>query len=249
MRLEEIQHLNEQCAGLEPAEIIRLAFRKFQDGLTFASSLGEEDQIILDIISKTHPDIDAFTLDTGRLFKETYDLIARNKTRYAVSFHVYYPDSQAIEDMVAAHGINLFYESLSNRKLCCRVRKLEPLRRALKDKSAWITGLRRSQSLTRHQVEFFEWDQENEKVKINPLLMWSREQVQRYIEEFKIDINPLHQEGFVSIGCACCTRAINDGEDIRAGRWWWEEPEHRECGLHNHLKIISNQENRESTHE
>lgn len=236
MTPEKIQHLNEQSVGLEPTEIIRLAYNEFHEGLTFASSLGEEDQVILDIISRTHPDIEVFTLDTGRLFKETYDLIARNKNRYAVGFHIYYPDSQAVEDMVAAHGINLFYESLANRKLCCRLRKLEPLRRALKGKIAWITGLRRGQSLTRHQAEFFEWDQESGMVKINPLLMWSRQQVQCYIDEFKIETNPLHHQGFVSIGCACCTRAVKDGEDIRAGRWWWEEPEHKECGLHNHLK-------------
>lgn len=231
----DIQKINTQAQGFQPEEVIRLAYREFRDGLTFASSLGEEDQVLLDMISRTHPDIEVFTLDTGRLFQETYDLMEKNKKRYAVPFSIYYPDSEAVEDMVAAHGINLFYESVANRKLCCRVRKVQPLQRALKGKTAWITGLRRGQSITRSQSDFFEWDESNHRVKVNPLVFWSIDDVHTYITTHAVDVSPMHSRGFVSIGCACCTRAVKPGEDIRAGRWWWEQPEQRECGLHNHL--------------
>lgn len=232
----DIQKLNTQVQGFQPEEVIRLAYREFREGLTFASSLGEEDQVLLDMISRTHPDIEVFTLDTGRLFQETYDLMDINKKRYAVPFSIYYPDSEAVEDMVAAHGINLFYESVANRKLCCRIRKVQPLQRALKGKTAWITGLRRGQSITRSQADFFEWDEANRLVKVNPLAYWSIDDVHAYIQERKVNVSPLHERGFVSVGCACCTRAVGAGEDIRSGRWWWEQPEQRECGLHNHFK-------------
>jgi phosphoadenosine phosphosulfate reductase len=184
------------------------------------------------MIAKVAPEIEVFTLDTDRLFPETYDLIDKTRRRYKLNFKVYYPDSKAVEEMVNSKGLNLFYESVENRKLCCGIRKVEPLKRALRDVDAWMTGLRRAQSLTRMNVELIEWDNEHQKIKINPLVNWTMDDVHKYIRENRVDVNPLHAKGFVSIGCASCTRAIRSDEDIRAGRWWWETPESKECGLH-----------------
>ena len=214
-----------------------MGFDEFASKITFATSLGEEDQVITDMISKAALGIEIFTLDTGRLFTESYDLLALNQKRYKdLNFKIYYPDTKATEDMVRTKGINLFYESVENRKLCCQLRKVDPLQRALADKEAWMVGLRREQALTRLNLEPIEWDQANQKIKINPLYNWTSEQVRDYIKKNNVDINPLHAKGFVSIGCAPCTRAIKPGEDIRAGRWWWEAPEQKECGLHNNPK-------------
>jgi phosphoadenosine phosphosulfate reductase len=149
-----------------------------------------------------------------------------------MTFKVYYPDNEAVEDMVRNHGINLFYESVANRKLCCGIRKVEPLKRALKDVDAWMCGLRRAQAMTRHDLKVFEWDENNEKIKISPLAGWELKDVRRYIKQNKVDVNPLYKKGYKSIGCACCTRPVKKGEDIRAGRWWWERPDGKECGLH-----------------
>jgi phosphoadenosine phosphosulfate reductase len=241
MQTERIKQLNAKAASLDASGMIKLAFDEFGSKVTFATSLGEEDQVITDMIAKTAPGIGIFTLDTGRLFQETYDLLAKNQKKYSnITFKVYYPDTKTVEGMVAAKGINLFYESIENRKLCCSIRKVEPLRRALSNVDAWITGLRHSQSLSRSDAKIFEWDQANGKIKVNPLIDWSLEQVHDYIKQYNVDVNPLHTQGFVSIGCAPCTRAIKPGEDIRAGRWWWEEPEQKECGLHNNLKWKGN---------
>lgn len=231
---DKIKNLLERSKGKTAEEIIKITADAFKGRLTFASSLGEEDQVITDMIAKVAPHIEIFTLDTGRLHQETYDLLAKTQKKYnKVSFKVYFPDAHKVEEMVRAKGINLFYESVDNRKLCCGIRKVEPLQRALKDKDSWITGLRRAQSVTRSDVQSFEWDEANKKVKVNPLVDWSLEQVKDYIKKNNIDVNALHAKGFVSIGCAPCTRAIKPGEDIRAGRWWWEMPESKECGLHN----------------
>jgi len=229
----KIEKLNEKAGELTAEEIIRLSVEEFDSKLVFASSLGEEDQVITDIISKTAPRIEVFTLDTGRLFPETYELIEKTQKRYPMTFRVYYPDAKRLEEMVRQKGINLFYESVENRKLCCGIRKVEPLQRALSGFNAWICGLRRAQSITRSRVQVFEWDEGNRKIKINPLARWSYRQVKDYIEQNNVDVNPLHKQGFVSIGCAPCTRAIKPGEDIRSGRWWWEQPGQKECGLHN----------------
>jgi len=234
---EHINALRAKAKGLAPEQIIKLVTEEFGPRVNFASSLGEEDQVITDMIARVAPGIEVFTLDTGRLFQETYDLLAKTQKRYSkVVFKVFYPDTKAVEDMVAAKGINLFYESVDNRKMCCGVRKVEPLRRALSNVDAWITGLRRSQSVSRLDAQAFEWDEANQKIKINPLIDWSLEQVRDYIDGHNVDVSPLHAQGFVSIGCAPCTRAVKEGEDIRAGRWWWEQPEQKECGLHNNLK-------------
>ena len=239
---EKIPELISATKGLDAQGTIQWAFKIFGNRVVFATSLGEEDQVITDMIARVAPGIEIFTLDTGRLYQETYDLLAKTQKRYGrVTFKIYYPNTKAVEEMVAAKGINLFYESVENRKTCCGVRKVEPLRRALANADAWITGLRRSQSLTRSDVQIIEWDEPNGKVKINPLIDWSLDQVHDYIKKNKVDINPLHAKGFASISCAPCTRAIKPGEDIRAGRWWWEQPEQKECGLHNNLKWKGNE--------
>jgi phosphoadenosine phosphosulfate reductase len=232
----KINKLIAQTKDWTAEQIIKFAAEEFDGKITFANSLGEEDQVILDLIAHVAPDIKVFTLDTGRLFQETYDLIEKNKKRYPVNFKIYYPETASVESMVNEKGINLFYESVDNRKLCCSIRKIEPLKRALANHEAWICGLRRAQSITRSSVNVFEWDEGNGKIKVNPLAYWSLEDVQEYIAQHGVDVNPLGKKGFISIGCSPCTRAVNQGEDIRSGRWWWESPEQKECGLHNNPK-------------
>jgi len=227
-----IDQLNKKASDMTAEQIIRLSHKEFGKDLVFASSLGEEDQVITDLISKVSTDIEIFTLDTGRLFQETYELLSKTQKKYPMAFKVYYPDNEAVEDMVRNYGINLFYESVANRKLCCGVRKIEPLKRALKNTDAWMCGLRSAQSITRSDLKVFEWDEANQKIKISPLANWNLDQVHEYIGENNIDVNPLHAQGFISIGCASCTRAVSEGKDIRAGRWWWETPDQKECGLH-----------------
>jgi len=230
---EQIKNLLIKAKGLSPEQIIQLAYQEFGSRVNFASSLGEEDQVITDIIARVASKIEIFTLDTGRLYQETYDLLNLTQTKYPqVSFKIYFPDTKAVEEMVKSKGINLFYASIDNRKLCCGVRKVEPLQRALANVDAWMTGLRRIQAVTRVDIQIFEWDEANNKIKINPLADWTLEQVHDYIKEHKVDVNPLHAQGFWSIGCAPCTRAVKPGEEVRAGRWWWENPAQKECGLH-----------------
>jgi len=149
-----------------------------------------------------------------------------------MTIHVSFPDGEDVEEMVNSRGLNLFYESVENRKLCCHIRKVEPLKRALRGKDAWFSGLRKEQSVTRKNLALVEWDETNNKLKVNPLLNWTEQQVWDYIRANKIPYNTLHDKGFPSIGCLPCTRAILPGEDVRAGRWWWENPDNRECGLH-----------------
>lgn len=236
---KKIRDLNAQGEDLGAEDIIRLAVKEFGSRLTFASSLGEEDQVIAHMISLIAPQTAIFTLDTGRLFPETYDLLAKMEKRYCRSIQIYFPDAKAVEQMVSQKGINLFYESVENRKLCCSIRKVEPLKRALKNVDAWMCGLRREQSVTRSDIQMFELDAVNEKIKINPLVNWTLQQVRDFIKVNQIDVNPLHANGFVSIGCAPCTRAIQPGEDIRAGRWWWELAGQKECGLHHNPRRSS----------
>ena len=230
----KIEQLRQKTKGFTAEDIIKFAYKEFAHRVSFASSLGEEDQVITDMISKVAPAVEIFTLDTGRLHQETYDLLSKTQKRYKLNFKIYYPDTAAVEKMVKERGINLFYESIENRKLCCGIRKVEPLQRALKNVDAWICGLRREQSVTRKDIDVFEWDDGNGRIKINPLANWTLEDVHKYIKENNVDVNVLHAKGFISIGCAPCTRAVKPGEDIRAGRWWWERPEQKECGLHFH---------------
>jgi phosphoadenosine phosphosulfate reductase len=226
-----IKSLQDELAGASAEEILVRA-AALSDRLVFASSLGQEDQVILDLIAKADLGIPVFTLDTGRLFPETYDLIAASEEKYGLKIEVTFPDATEVEEMVAGEGINLFHKSIAARKQCCRVRKVNPLRRRLAGSEGWVCGLRRDQSPTRTELHAVEWDADNNIPKFNPLIDWTLEDVQGYLKENNVPCNPLHDRGFVSIGCACCTRAIRPGEDARAGRWWWEQPEHKECGLH-----------------
>jgi len=230
--LSLIQELNQKLNDKPAVEIIRYFIENHKEKLAFSSSLGAEDQVITQMIAGIDPDVYMFTLDTGRLFPQTYDLLDITQQRYKVKIQVQFPDSKAVEDMVNNKGINLFYESIENRKLCCNIRKIQPLRRALEPVDFWISGLRREQSVTREDLSLVEWDDLNKKIKINPLIDWKSEDLWDYIKQFNIPYNPLHDQGYPSIGCLPCTRAVEPGEDIRAGRWWWENPEMKECGLH-----------------
>jgi len=197
-----------------------------------ASSFGAEDMVLTDLIARHALPIRVFTLDTGRLPAETYALIDRVREHYQLPIDVFYPDHHALEAFVREHGPNAFYRSVELRKHCCAIRKTAPLVRALSGSGAWITGLRRGQSTTRTDVPIEEFDQSHGLWKFNPLAAWSDADVWRYLRAHGVPYNPLHDRGYPSIGCAPCTRAIEPGEDIRAGRWWWEQPEHKECGIH-----------------
>ena len=198
----------------------------------FASSFGAEDMVLLDMIARLSLEVEVFTLDTGRLHEETLDLIERSRDRYRVPIRVMAPGAKSLEAFVKENGVNAFYRSIELRKQCCEIRKMQPLRRALAGKALWITGLRREQSVTRTEIEFLDFDAANDLMKLNPLADWSESEVGEYLKHFDVPVNPLHARGFPSIGCAPCTRAVEPGEDPRAGRWWWEQPETRECGLH-----------------
>lgn len=198
----------------------------------FASSLAAEDMVLTDLILRSGLPIGIFTLETGRLHKETLDMVARIKQTYAYDVALYQPQPEAVDAYVKSHGLNAFYDSVELRKECCRIRKVEPLGRALAGKKAWITGQRRAQATTRAELHVQEDDDAHGMVKFNPLADWSEDDVWRYIRDNDVPYNPLHDKGYPSIGCEPCTRAIQPGEDIRAGRWWWENPESKECGLH-----------------
>lgn len=232
MYIEDIEKLNQELLNASPQEILTRVFEIFGDHMALSSSLGAEDQVLTDMIVRIKPGIQIFTLDTGRLFPETYDLIDRTSKKYKILIDVFFPDYSRVEEMVNSKGINLFYNSVENRKLCCHIRKIEPLKRAFSGLDAWICGLRAEQSVTRTEIGVIEWDANNSLVKINPLARWSEAQVWDYIKAHNVPYNPLHDKGFPSIGCQPCTRAIQPGEDVRAGRWWWENPETKECGLH-----------------
>jgi phosphoadenosine phosphosulfate reductase len=198
----------------------------------FACSFGLEDMVLLDMISKHARRIEVFTLDTGRLPDETHDLLDRVRDTYSVPIRVYFPEAKLVEEWVELNGPNGFYRSVSQRKQCCHIRKVLPLARALTGKRSWVTGLRREQSMARQGLQIREWDEGNKLDKFNPLLEWTLADVESYIKENKVPYNALHDRGYPSIGCAPCTRAVEPGQDIRAGRWWWEEANAKECGLH-----------------
>ena len=213
------------------SEAIRLMTELFPGQVVFSSSLGQEDQVITDAIFINKIPVKVFTIDTGRLFSETYELLDRTIARYKNPVHVYFPDAADVETFVLNKGVNSFYESVENRKECCFVRKVKPLNRALTGARVWITGLRAEQSANRHDMPMIEWSEEKQLYKFNPLIHWTFEQVMEYIKEHNVPYNKLHDKGFISIGCSPCTRAIEPGEDPRAGRWWWETSQ-KECGLH-----------------
>jgi phosphoadenosine phosphosulfate reductase len=212
-------------------EALRQTAALFPGAVTFSSSLGQEDQALTHIIARNKIDISIFTIDTGRLFNETYDTLEKTIARYKVSIAVYFPQSEAVQQMVNEKGVNLFYESVENRQSCCNIRKVEPLNRALQNASVWITGLRAAQTDHRKNIPVVEWLEDKQLYKINPLLHWSYDETLDFLKQNSVPYNLLHDKGFVSIGCAPCTRAIQDGEDPRAGRWWWETSQ-KECGLH-----------------
>lgn len=229
---EDIEKLNQQWDKVEPETMLRHFMEIYGDRIALSSSLSAEDQALTDMMLGINPQARIFSLDTGRLFPETYALLDKTNLHYGIKIEVFCPQTEALQEMVSTQGINLFYESIEKRHLCCQVRKLEPLSRAFRTLDAWVCGLRRSQSVTRNDMRRVEWDERHGLLKINPLIDWSEEQVWAYVREHRVPYNKLHDQGFPSIGCQPCTRAVKPGEDIRSGRWWWEDPQHRECGLH-----------------
>lgn len=229
----DIERIALQLEDKSAQEVLGWAIESFKGKIALANSFGAEDVVLTDMILKIDPTVRIFTLDTGRLPQETYEVWERIERKYGIRIEPYFPKFEDVERMLREHGPNPFYESVELRKLCCRVRKVEPLKRALSGLDAWITGLRREQAVTRADVRKVEIDEANGGiVKVNPLADWKTKQVWDYIRENDVPYNALHDYGYPSIGCAPCTRAIKPWEDIRAGRWWWENPELRECGLH-----------------
>ena len=225
------QVLIEKTKNFSIEETLAFLANEYQDKVVFSTSFGQEDQVITALIAKNELPITIFTLDTGRLFQETYDVFHKTLKKYKIEIKTYFPEANAVEDLLNKKGPNSFYESVENRKECCFIRKVAPLTKALNGNEIWITGLRAEQSENRNDLAFFEYDAHFNIIKFNPLLKWTLEEVQEYIDNNNVPQNALHAQGFVSIGCAPCTRAILPGEDIRAGRWWWESS-HKECGLH-----------------
>lgn len=219
-------------AGAPAEQVLATAAERFAGRVAFASSLGLEDQVITAMIADAGLDIPIFTLDTGRLFPEAYDLIDRTVKRYGLPIRVLCPDGAEVEEMVADGNVNLFRDSIQQRHRCCEVRKVHPLRRAQAGLDAWVCGLRSGQGATRQTVEPVELDYAANLLKFNPLAAWNEEHVIAYVKAHDVPYNPLHDQGFLSIGCAPCTRAVMPGEDHRSGRWWWESATERECGLH-----------------
>jgi phosphoadenosine phosphosulfate reductase len=230
---DKVAELNLQFADYGPGELLAWFTDGFTGKIAFSTSLGAEDQVITHLLANGKMPVKIFTLDTGRLFQETYDLIEITRKKYGIELEIYFPDPARVEEMVNGKGINLFYESVENRRLCCNIRKKEPLKRALAGMEVWITGMRREQSVTRVESSLIEWDSELEIIKVNPLIQWNEEKVWQFIREEKVPVSELHAKGYPSIGCLPCTRPVNPGEDIRSGRWWWELPQFKECGLHN----------------
>jgi phosphoadenosine phosphosulfate reductase len=227
-----LTELQQRLTSLSIEDALALLSRSFPGAVTFSSSFSFEDQVITHQILHNRFPISIFTLDTGRLFAETYSVWNSTNTRYQTQIKAYYPNHSKLEEFVLEKGPNAFYESVDNRKTCCAIRKVEPLQRALAGNAVWITGLRAEHSAARNGLQQLEWDAANQLIKYHPLLHWTTEETRAYIDQHNIPYNPLHDRGFISIGCAPCTRAIRAGEDFRAGRWWWEDSSKKECGLH-----------------
>lgn len=228
----DIEELNQRFEKIEPVEVLGHFMEVYGNCIALSSSLSIEDQTLLDMMYKINPQVRVFTLDTGRLFPETYQLIDKTNLHYNIKMEVFCPQTESLQKFVLEQGINPFYESIEKRHACCQVRKLEPLARAFQGLEVWVCGLRKAQSVTRTNMRMVEWDEKHGLLKVNPLIYWTEEQVWEYIKLNHVPYNKLHDEGYPSIGCEPCTRAVKPGEDIRSGRWWWENPEHRECGLH-----------------
>ena len=236
-----IESLSNDLDGKTVAETLQLLSGRFPGAVTFSSSFSWEDQLISHFIFDNDIPVDVFTLDTGRMFPETYSTWSATLEKYGKTITAYYPDADHLKEFIAAKGPNSFYESVENRKQCCHIRKVEPLKKALKGKKIWITGIRAEHSPNRDHMPMVEWDETNNVIKVHPLLHWTTKEVTDAISKYHIPYNPLHDRGFVSIGCAPCTRAVKPGEDFRAGRWWWEESDKKECGLHEHAPVSNKQ--------
>lgn len=230
----KIQDIIASARGLSIEQTLKFLSEKFPEKVVFSTSFSEEDQAITHMIFSNDLDIRVFTLDTGRFFEETYLTWDATRMKYNKPIVPYCPDNRLLEPMLKEFGPNCFYDSVKNRQMCCSIRKIEPLRRALAGNEVWVTGLRAEHSPNRQTMEEFEWDGINRIIKYNPLLHWTTDQVKEFVKKNFIPYNKLHDKGFVSIGCAPCTRAIKPGEDFRAGRWWWEDSSKKECGLHVH---------------
>ncbi|KNY28047.1 phosphoadenylyl-sulfate reductase [Pseudobacteroides cellulosolvens] len=232
-----LKKLNNDFIEKSPEDIIRYIINEIGSSkIALASSLSIEDQVLTDILLKNNPNARIFFLDTGRHFQNTYDLMAETMQRYNFNYEVYAPESQDLEVLVSKFGPNFFYESVEQRKKCCEIRKVKPLKRVLSTVDGWICGLRRYQSQTRQEIEIFEWDISHSIYKINPIAFWTEDMVWEYINKHNVPYSNLYRNGFPSIGCQPCTRAVKPSEDVRRGRWWWENPDKKECGLHLRLE-------------
>ena len=231
MENNSIEKLNQQFASLSLEKAFETLSTLGFKNIAFSTSLGQEDQVLTDVIFKNNHPIKVFTLDTGRLFEQTYDVLDKTQKKYKKSISSFAPDNNELETLLDSKGPYSFYDSIENRKECCSIRKINPLQKALKGVDLWITGLRASQSNSRSTLSFFSYDDAFGLPKFNPLVNWTLEEVENYLEQNNVPQNSLHKKGFVSIGCEPCTRAVKPGEDIRSGRWWWEESK-KECGLH-----------------
>jgi phosphoadenosine phosphosulfate reductase len=230
--MTRINEITKQLKNKTAEEILQHVAQLPSESSVFSTSLGYEDQVITHMIFSGQLDISVFTLDTGRLFPETYSVLSSTLERYKKTIQTFYPNTKKVEELVTEKGPFSFYENVENRKECCYIRKVEPLQRALKGHTIWITGIRADQSGNRSDMPMVEWDDTNQVMKIHPLLNWTLQEVKDFIFKHNIPYNPLHDKDFVSIGCQPCTRAVRAGEDFRAGRWWWEDASKKECGLH-----------------
>lgn len=232
MNENEFEMLKETIESSDAESSLKKIAKDFPGQAVLSSSFSWEDQAITHLILSNQIPISIFTLDTGRLFSETYEVWMRTNTKYHTSIKAFCPNQNLLEEYLDHHGCNAFYESVDLRKRCCFIRKVEPLQRALKNQKVWITGLRKGHSDERNRLSKLEWDEINQIIKYHPILDWTTEQLKQFIHTYNIPYNSLHEKGFVSIGCAPCTRPIKEGEDFRAGRWWWEDSTKKECGLH-----------------
>ena len=233
MGKEAIKFIQEELKDKKAEEVLNWALGSFKPNeIAFASSFGAEDQIITDMIAKSGKSIGIFTIETLRLPKETHDTLEETEKKYGIKIEVLFPDKYLVTKMEDEYGKDFFYESVEKRKMCCSIRKVEPLKRKLTGLKAWVCGLRKEQSTTRSNIEKIEWDEALGLFKINPLADWTEAQVWEYIRKNNVPYNKLHDKGYPSIGCEPCTKAVKPGDDIRSGRWWWESKDSKECGLH-----------------
>ena len=230
--------LASRLRGLSNVDALRTLADLFPDEIIFSTSLGYEDQVITDLILANDISISIFTLDTGRMFAETYSVWKKTNDRYDTKISAFFPDRKAEESLMTGKGPYSMYDSVENRKECCFIRKMEPLNRALAGRKVWITGIRAEQSPNRQTMTQLEWDDAHQLFKFHTLMDWTFDEVKQYVRDNNVPYNPLHDRGFVSIGCQPCTRAIQPGEDFRAGRWWWEDNSKKECGLHTHEEVF-----------